>query len=75
VAQAQEAVPNKAVAAALILVGLFVEVFMSARVVSGIAERACAFVLAGYCATMRRKPAAKAKFFQKSQNSARASPR
>jgi putative oxidoreductase len=50
VAQAQEAVPNKAAATALILVGLFVEVFMSAGVVSGIADRACAFVLAGYCA-------------------------
>ena len=50
VAQAQEAVSNKAVATALILVGLFVEVFMSAGVVSGIADRACAFVLAGYCA-------------------------
>src|SRR5215831_8309468 len=50
VTQAQEAVSNKAVATALILVGLFVEVFMSAGVVSGIADRACAFVLAGYCA-------------------------
>jgi len=50
VAQAREAVPNKAAATALILVGLFVEVFMSAGVVSGIADRACAFVLAGYCA-------------------------
>ncbi|MGA7069016.1 MAG: DoxX family membrane protein [Pseudolabrys sp.] len=50
VAQAQEAVSSKAVATALILVGLFVEVFMSAGVVSGIADRACAFVLAGYCA-------------------------
>jgi putative oxidoreductase len=49
VAQAQEAVSSKAVATALILVGLFVEVFMSAGVVSGIADRACAFVLAGYC--------------------------
>ena len=48
VAQAQEAVSNKAAATALILVGL-VEVFMSAGVVSGIADRACAFVLAGYC--------------------------
>ena len=37
-------------ATGLILVGLFVEVFMSAGVVSGIADRACAFVLAGYCA-------------------------
>ena len=48
--QAQEAVPNKAAATALILVGLFVEVFMSAGLVSGIADRACAFVLASYCA-------------------------
>jgi putative oxidoreductase len=37
-------------ATGLILVGLFVEVFMSAGVVSGVADRACAFVLAGYCA-------------------------
>ena len=50
VAQAQEAVSNKMAATALILVGLFVEVFMSAGVVSGVADRACAFVLAGYCA-------------------------
>lgn len=50
VAQAQEAVRNKAAASVLILLGLFVEVFMSAGVVSGIADRGCAFVLAGYCA-------------------------
>jgi putative oxidoreductase len=50
VAQAQEAFPNKLIATGLILVGLFVEVFMSAGVVSGIADRACAFVLSGYCA-------------------------
>src|SRR5262245_4905789 len=50
VAQAQEAVQNKAAASALILLGLFVEVFMSVGVVSGIADRGCAFVLAGYCA-------------------------
>src|SRR6516165_7347510 len=50
VAQAREAVPNKAAATALILVGLFGEVFMSAGVVSGVADRACAFVLSGYCA-------------------------
>src|SRR5580700_10155931 len=49
VAQAQEGVSSKAVATALILVGLFVEVFMSCGVVTGIADRACAFVLAGYC--------------------------
>jgi len=48
-AQAREAVPNRAAATGLLLAGLFVEVFMSAGVVSGIADRACAFVLAGYC--------------------------
>jgi putative oxidoreductase len=50
VAQAQEAVQSRTAATALILIGLFVEVFMSAGVVTGIADRACAFVLAGYCA-------------------------
>jgi putative oxidoreductase len=48
-AQAQDAAPNRAVATGLILAGLFVEIFMSAGVVTGIADRACAFVLAGYC--------------------------
>lgn len=48
-AQAREAVPNKTAATALILFGLFVEVFMSAGVVSGVADRICAFFLAGYC--------------------------
>ncbi|MGC2030845.1 MAG: DoxX family membrane protein, partial [Steroidobacteraceae bacterium] len=48
-AQAEEAALNKAAAIGLILAGLFVEVFMSAGVVTGIADRACAFVLAGYC--------------------------
>jgi putative oxidoreductase len=49
VAQARQASPNTAIATALILAGLFVEVVMSAGVVLGIADRACAFVLAGYC--------------------------
>ena len=49
VAQAREAVPNTTVAMGLILMGLFVEVFMSLGVITGIADRACAFVLAGYC--------------------------
>jgi putative oxidoreductase len=48
-AQAREAAPNKSAAMVLVLAGLFVEVFMSAGVVSGIADRVCAFVLAGYC--------------------------
>jgi putative oxidoreductase len=49
VAQAREAAPDTTVATALILAGLFVEVFMSLGVITGIADRACAFVLAGYC--------------------------
>ncbi len=49
VAQAQEAVPSRVGAMALVMAGLWVEVFMSAGVLSGIADRACAFVLAGYC--------------------------
>jgi putative oxidoreductase len=49
VGQAREAVSNTTVATGLIVVGLFVEVFMSLGVVTGIADRACAFVLAGYC--------------------------
>lgn len=49
VAQAQEAAHGKVMATGLILAGLFVEVFMSAGVVTGVADRACAFVLAGYC--------------------------
>ena len=49
VAQARQAAPNTTVAIGLILIGLFVEVFMSLGVITGIADRACAFVLAGYC--------------------------
>src|ERR1700761_9065045 len=49
VAQARQAAKNSAVATALIFAGLFVEVFMSLGVVTGIADRACAFVLGGYC--------------------------
>jgi putative oxidoreductase len=49
VGQAEQAVASPAAATALILVGLFVEVFMSLGVVTGIADRAAAFVLAGYC--------------------------
>ena len=49
VSQAREVAPNTAVATALIFAGVFVEVFMSLGVVTGIADRACAFVLGGYC--------------------------
>ncbi|MCJ2036174.1 DoxX family membrane protein [Methylobacterium sp. J-068] len=49
VGQARERVPNTGLATGLILAGLFVEVVMSLGVVTGIADRAAAFVLAGYC--------------------------
>jgi putative oxidoreductase len=49
VAQAREATQDITAATALIFIGLFVEVFMSLGVVTGIADRACAFVLGGYC--------------------------
>ena len=50
VAQASEVAPNRTVATGLIVAGLCIEVFMSLGVVTGVADRACAFVLAGYCA-------------------------
>src|SRR3954453_20575818 len=49
VGQAREVAPNRQVAVALILCGLAVEILMPLGVVTGIADRACAFVLAGYC--------------------------
>lgn len=48
-AQAREAAPGKATAVGLIIAGLGVEVFMSLGVVTGVADRACALVLACYC--------------------------
>lgn len=49
IAQARQAAPNRNIAVALIAAGLFVEIVMPLGVVTGIADRACAFVLAGYC--------------------------
>ena len=46
--QAAEMAPS--LAPALIGAGLFVEIFMSAGILTGIADRLCAFVLGGYCA-------------------------
>jgi len=37
-------------AAGIVVLGAAIEVFMSLGVVSGVADRACALVLAGYCA-------------------------
>ena len=49
IGQAEEAFASKAVAQALIFTGLFVEVVMSCCVLTGFADRAAAFILAGYC--------------------------
>ena len=48
--QAGSVAGSAAVAAALILAGLFVEIVMSLGILTGIADRFCAFILAGYCA-------------------------
>ena len=50
VQQAKQVVASDTMAKALILVGLGVEVFMSLGIVTGVADRAAAFVLGGYCA-------------------------
>jgi putative oxidoreductase len=49
IAQAEQDVASRGVATALIATGLFIEVIMSAGVLTGIADRAAAFVLALYC--------------------------
>ena len=49
VAQAQQAVPVRSFAVVMILLGLAVEVAMSAAILAGVGDRAAAFVLAGYC--------------------------
>jgi putative oxidoreductase len=49
VGQAAEAVPNRSLATALIFAGFGVEVVMSLAILTGIADRMAAFVLAGYC--------------------------
>ena len=50
VAQAQQVFKPRALAMFVLLCGLAIEVFMSLGVITGIADRACALVLAGYCA-------------------------
>jgi putative oxidoreductase len=42
-------VESTSIATALIVVGFLVEIIMSLGVITGIADRAAAFVLAGYC--------------------------
>ena len=50
VKQAKEVFSAEAVATALILVGLFVELVMPLGILSGVADRLAAFIMAGYCA-------------------------
>jgi putative oxidoreductase len=47
--QAAEAAPGRSLATVLIFTGLGVEVFMSLAILSGIADRSAALVLAVYC--------------------------
>ena len=49
VQQARQITASDTVARGLILVGLAVEIFMSLGIITGVADRAAAFVLAGYC--------------------------
>lgn len=50
VGQAQEAFRPRALAVLILLCGLGIEIFCSLGVLTGIADRACALILAGYCA-------------------------
>jgi putative oxidoreductase len=50
VKQAQQIFKPRPLAIAAILTGLFIEVVCTLGVVTGVADRACAFVIAGYCA-------------------------
>jgi putative oxidoreductase len=47
--QAAQATPSRSLATMLILGGLGVEIFMSLAVLTGIADRLAALILAGYC--------------------------
>jgi putative oxidoreductase len=50
VKQAKEVFGTNVLATALILIGLFVELVMPLGILSGVADRLAAFVMAGYCA-------------------------
>jgi putative oxidoreductase len=50
VAQAKQVFRSNAVAVTLILVGVLVELVMPMGILSGVADRLAAFVMAGYCA-------------------------
>lgn len=49
IGQAAQAVPSRLLATALIACGFAVEILMSLAILTGVADRLAAFVLAGYC--------------------------
>ena len=49
VGQASEAAPTRSLATILIFAGFSVEFFMSLAILTGVADRMAAFILAGYC--------------------------
>jgi len=51
VKQAQSVFKPRWIAITLILIGLFVEIVCTLGVVTGVTDRICALVIAGYCAT------------------------
>lgn len=50
VKQAGEVFSNRTAAATMILAGLFVELVMPLGILTGVADRLAAFIMAGYCA-------------------------
>ena len=50
VGQAEESFSSKIVASILICIGIFIEIFMSLGILTGLADRLAGFILAGYCA-------------------------
>ena len=50
VGQAREVVSSRTIATALIMAGLCVELVMPIGILSGVADRLAAFIMAGYCA-------------------------
>ena len=50
VKQAGQVFSSRTVASAMILVGLFIELVMPLGILSGVADRLAAFIMAGYCA-------------------------
>lgn len=49
VGQAQEILPSRGAASVMLMAGLLVEIIMPLGILTGIADRLAAFVMAGYC--------------------------